>query len=297
MGFKRLVKKSLIGLVKRLFPEIEEINSIKAQTYNRQLEIIQLMGTYQKLRHTDTPLPKFEDVGFRVYSQNDEDGLLVYLFALIGTNSRTCIDIGGGNPYGSNTTNLIVNMGWTGLLIDAGKNIETSRQFFASNRDTFIYPPRIVNCWVTAENINGIIEQNGFNGEVDLLSIDLDGVDYWIWKNLEVIKPRVVVVEYSNFWGPDRAVTVPYRPDFNRFDTHPDFCSASLAAYVKLGRQKGYRLVGCNRYGFNAFFVRNGIAEDILSETSLDKCLKHPQAVEGHRDRLPKVITLGWVDV
>ena len=107
----------------------------------------------------------------------------------------------------------------------------------------------------------------------------------------------MIVLEYMNIFPDSKSVTVPYATDFNRFDTHPDFFGASLAAFVKLGRQKGYRLIGCNKYGFNAFFLRNDIGRSIFLEISVKECLKHPQAIEGNKVRLPVVEKLGWVKV
>ena len=258
----------------------------------------QLFFHYQLLRSLKLPLPKFEDTGFRVYSQNDEDGLLLYLFSLIGTTNKICVDVGSGSPYGANTTNLICNWGWTGVLIEGNENaVKQAKQFFESHEDTWIYPPKVINAWVTAENINDLIQENGISGEIDLFCLDLDGVDYWIWKSLSVIQPRVVVVEYMNIWDSDQSVTVPYRPDFNRFDTHPDYFGASLSAFVKLGRDKGYRFVGCNRYRFNAFFVRSDIGEDAFPEISPKRCLEHPQAKHGNITRLPQVIDYEWIEV
>lgn len=154
-----------------------------------------------------------------------------------------------------------------------------------------------MHAWVEAENINALITANGFRGEIDLLSIDLDGVDYWIWKAIDCIQPRVVVVEYQHRWGPDRAVTVPYRRDFNRFNVHPSYYGASLAAFVKLGREKGYRLVGSNRYGFNAFFIRRNLGEDVLPEVTLESCLQHPRAKHGREPCLLEVGQYEWVEV
>lgn len=92
------------------------------------------------------------------------------------------------------------------------------------------------------------------------MSIDIDGVDYWIWDAITVIKPRVVVLEYQDIIGPDKALTMPYSDDFDASNYPmtlgmPDFCGASLPAFVKLARKKGYRLVGCNRLYYNAFFI------------------------------------------
>jgi hypothetical protein len=160
-----------------------------------------------------------------------------------------------------------------------------------------IFPPKLRNIWITAENVNQVLMENEITGEIDLLSLDVDGQEYWILKNVGVISPRVIVVEYLDILGPEKAVTVPYKPDFNRFDLHPDFFGASLPAFVKLCREKGYRLVGVNRYQFNAFFVRDGIEEEILPEISVKQCFTHPKVKWGKKNRLPAVQNMGWVEV
>ena len=151
--------------------------------------------------------------------------------------------------------------------------------------------------WIDVERVNALLTDNGLRGEIDLLSIDIDGNDYWVWKAVDSVQPRVVVVECHNIWTADRAVTVPYRSDFSKSDGHPDYSGASLLALVKLGRTKGYRLVGCNRYGFNAFFVRQGIGEAVLPEVAPEACLGHPQALRGQRTRYLEVKDLEWVEV
>ncbi len=133
-------------------------------------------------------------------------------------------------------------------------------------------------------------------GGIDLFSLDIDGVDYWIWKALEVVKPRVVVAEYQDIWG-EKSVTIPYKPDFCRYDIHPDYCSASLPAIVKLAKEKGYRLVGCNRLGYNAFFIKNGIGEKIFPEITVKECLVHPKVISGQKNRLPAVKKYKWVEI
>jgi len=295
------MKSLLRKLLKRLlidFPDREQIAWLSQQILNSQASQRMLFLHYQQLCNLKRPLPKLEDVGFRVYSESDEDGLLLYIFSLIGTLNKVCVDIAFGSPYGANTTNLILNSGWTGLLIDGNRHlVESGRRFFEAHNDTRVYPPKMIHAWVTIENINGLVRDNGVTGDVDLLSLDVDGVDYWIWKSLDVIQPRVVIVEYQDIWGPEKSVTVPYKPDF----THPngsfDYCGASLNAFVKLSRSKGYRLIGCNRYGFNAFFMRNGIGEDAFPEIMPDQCLRHPKVKEGQQTRLPNAMKYEWIEV
>ena len=253
---------------------------------------------YKEWLYHHLPLPSLGEVGFRAFSQNDEDGILLYIFSLIGTVNKKAVEICAGDGIQCNTANLIINHGWTGLLFDSDEAlIKRGQEFYAHCKDTHVFPPQLIHAWIEAENVNSLLTKHGFEGEIDLLSLDIDGVDYWIWKAIDCISPRVVVLEYQDIWGPEKAMTVPYRPDFDRLDTHPDYCGASLPAFVKLGREKGYRLVGCNRYGFNAFFIRSGIGEEVFPEVSPQECFEHPKVKHGMETRLPHIVSYPWVEV
>lgn len=298
----KYVKNKLEALLRQGFDELLNrlrLNQIYQNSFNNQATQRMLFFHYQHLHRTGAALPRFEDTGFRVYSQNDEDGLLLYIFALIGMTKKVCVDIGAAQPYGANTTNLLCNWGWRGLLIEGNERmVHNAQVFFQRHKDTWTFPPTIIQAWITAENINQLVKEQGFAGEIDLLSLDLDGVDYWLWKSLDVVQPRVVVVEYQDMWGSEKAMTVPYRPDFQCPDTTSfNYCGASLPAFVKLARDKGLRLVGANSYGFNAFFVRNGIAEDVLPEVPIELCLQHPRTQERQRQELPLAKQYEWVEV
>jgi hypothetical protein len=259
-----------------------------------------LSAGYRELALRGGPFPPLRDVAFRSYSQNQEDGILLYLFALIGTTNRIAVEICAGDGIECNTANLVINHGWTALLVDGDeKRVARGREFYARRRETRVWPPTFAQQWVTAENVNELLTEHGVTSPIDLLSLDLDGVDWWIWKAISVIDPRVVIVEYQDIWGPERAVTVPYDAGFRAEfrDRAPDYAGASLAAFVKLGREKGYRLVGCEPLGFNAFFVRDGVGEDQLPEIDPASCFGHPKVAWGRRVRLPRVAHLDWVDV
>jgi hypothetical protein len=259
-----------------------------------------LANQYRSLAGDRKPLPSFEDTEFRAFSQNGEDGILLYLFSLIGMGGRRCVEICAGDGIECNTANLIINHGWSGLLFDGdARLIERGRAYYARLPDTALLPPRLVNSWITRENVNELIKQNGFEGPVDLLSLDLDGVDYWIWQAIDVIRPRVVIAEVQCIWGSERAVTVPYSDTFKTppIDRFLIYSGASLPAFVKLARTKGYRLVGVQRLGFNAVFLADGIGEDLLPEVSVESCVDRPFALWAKRELLPKVAGLDWVDV
>ncbi|MFI5460035.1 MAG: S41 family peptidase, partial [Isosphaerales bacterium] len=152
---------------------------------------------------------------------------------------------------------------------------------------------------ITRENINDLIAEHGFEGPVDLLSIDIDGNDYWIWEAIEIIRPRVVIAEIQCIWGADRAVTVPYSPEFKTqfVDGFGVYCGASLPAFVKLAGRKGYRLAGVQRLGFNALFIQDGVGEDLLPEVDLGMCVNLPFVKWARNDLLKKVRDLPWVEV
>ncbi len=250
------------------------LDRLAAKVNASQSTQVMLTMLYKDRVERGGPLPTFDEVEFRVHSQNGEDGILLYIFALLGNPTKRCVEICAGDGIECNTANLIVNHGWRGFLIDGREsNIQTAKEFYGADRSTLWFPPAIKLAWVTAENVNDLLKKRGFTGQVDLLSLDLDGIDYWIWKALDVVSPRVVVTEFNWGWGPDESVTVPYDPAF-RIDKQ--YFGASLAAYAKLAREKGYRLVGCQRWGFNAFFVQSGVGEDVLPEVSPAECFDTP---------------------
>jgi hypothetical protein len=186
-----------------------------------------------------------------------------------------------------NSANLIVNHGWHGLLFDGDdRNIAIGEQFYSTHPDTFSLPPSMIKAWITADNVNQLIEENGSSGEIDLFSLDVDGVDYWVWDALDVISPRVVVLEIQAAWMCQRSVTVPYDPGFvaswifvdEASGAKAQYGGASLPAFIKLARKKGYRLVGSNRTGFNVFFMRNDVGVEHFPEIDPESCFSNAVA-------------------
>ena len=202
------------------------------------------------------PYPERLTAGrFRLLSQNQEDGMLWSLFQQIGTTTKTFVELGSG-ATGGNAAMLAGEFGWTGLLVegDQGKVEYAGRRFPRA---------KAVCAWITPETVNDLLERNGFAGEVDLLSVDVDGVDYWVWQAITVCSARLVMLEYNSMFGADRAVTVPYDPKFNRRDHRFCYYGASLSAMTQLSATKGYRLVAVEPTGVNAFFLRNDVAPEI----------------------------------
>lgn len=220
------------------------------------------------------------ECGLRVFSQFEEDGLLLAVFAAIGADHQTFVDIGSGDGINSNCANLALNFGWHGLYLDGdAAKIAQGEAFYTNHPDTFLYPPAFRAAMVTRDNINALIAHAGFGGPVDLLSLDIDGNDYWIWDALTAVQPRVVIVESNAAFG-ERPVTMPYNPTFVYTD---DYFGAGPEAFRRLANRKGYRLVGANRYGFNLIFVRRGIGESVLPEVPLERVRRHARTAETDR--------------
>lgn len=196
-----------------------------------------------------------------VISQNGGDGILLALANAVPDAPKTFVDIGSGASGGA-TGVLSRELGWHGLMIDGNPDhAALAGGRFPRTRVT------AVSAFVTAENVNELVRSHGFEGEVGVLAIDIDGVDYWIWRALDACRPAIVIVEYNAYFGLTRAVTVPYRPDFTRQalpgPLRKHYMGASLSAFVALGREKGYRLVATDEPGLNGFFLRDDVAPDI----------------------------------
>jgi hypothetical protein len=218
------------------------------------------------------------DFEFKIFSQRGEDGLIQYLIKHISIKNQIFIEFGVENYMESNTRFLMMNNNWSGLIIDGSESaIKSIRK-----RDWFWkYDLKIKSAFIDKENINGLLSEDGFKN-IGLLSIDIDGNDYWIFKEIDFteLSPAIVITEYNALFGNERAITIPYKKDFNRTKAHYSnlFFGASLPALVYVAQQKGYELVGCNDAGTNAFFVRNDLLNDkiekvdVLSAYKEDKC-------------------------
>jgi len=201
---------------------------------------------------------------FRVYSQHGEDGILLYLLSQIGVTNRRFVEFGVEDGTECNLANLVLNFGFSGLMMDGShENVRRGRTFYDAMLGEDASRLVFVQSWITVETINDTLRDNGVEGEIDILSIDIDGNDYWVWKEIRAVNPRLVVVEYNSGFGPCRSVTIPYAPDFDRWRIHDSgfYFGASLAALTKLAESKGYKLVGCDSCGANAFYVRRDLAD------------------------------------
>lgn len=204
------------------------------------------------------PNTDFRRVGFRVFSQWDEDGIIQYLVSNLPLPNETFIEFGTESYEESNTRFLLLNNHWQGMLLDAS---QVDVDYIRRDPIYWKYDLQVKQTWITRQNINDLLRSSGFSEDVGLLSIDIDGNDYWIWEAITAIRPRIVVIEYNSLFGLE-PLSVPYRDDFSRTSAHYSnlYYGCSLGALYHLAQKKGYILLGSNVWGHNAFFVRADIA-------------------------------------
>lgn len=204
---------------------------------------------------------KIKNINFfdqKIYSQNGEDGILKIIFHKIGTTNKFCVEFGAGDGTQNNTRYLINKSSWDFLHMDCTDN----------------NPPSVKKEFINAENINSLFQKYNVPREFDLLSIDIDSNDYWVWKAIEGYSPRVVVIEYNPNIPPTESKTIKYDPHAKWDGT--SYFGASLLALVNLGKEKGYTLIGCDKNGINAFFIRNDLIEDHFIIRNINELYKPP---------------------
>ncbi|MDD2921512.1 MAG: hypothetical protein PHQ36_04430 [Anaerolineales bacterium] len=201
------------------------------------------------------------DVEMRVFSQWGEDGIIQYLISKVPIAKKEFVEFGVEDYRESNTRFLLINNNWDGLVIDCS---EENVQKIAQSELSWRYNLKSACSFVTKDNICDIIRNAGISGDIGLLSVDIDGNDYWIWDVIgaDTISPRIVIVEYNSVFGREQAITIPYDEKFSRSAAHFSnlYYGASLKALYLLAKKKGYIFVGANSAGNNAFFVRKDVA-------------------------------------
>ena len=215
-----------------------------------------------RLLPRNTPIDSLADVEFRVFSQWGEDGIVEWLAAHVPVASTRFVEFGVESFREANCRFLLQNRGWRGLVMDGS---EDHMRALRAHSMHWKYDVKAVHAFITAQNIDALLRDNGFAGELGILSVDIDGNDYWVWKNITVVDPAIVICECNPILGDTTPVVVPYDPSFTRFDAHHSglYFGASIAALRVLAEQRGYEFLGTNLNGINAFFVRKDLASHV----------------------------------
>lgn len=235
------------------------VQGIEAHERTRELVGSLLARQLAQIKHPAS----LADVEFRVHSQFGDDGIIQWLVAQFPALPKLFIEFGVEDYTEANTRFLMVNNGWRGLVMDGSReNIHRLRE-----RNWFWrHDLTAIPCFVTRDNVDEMVANWADGRDVGLLHIDVDGNDYWLWEAIHSITPAIVIVEYNAVFGPERAISIPYRADFTRFAAHRSgqYFGASLGAMEYLARTKGYVLLGANSAGNNAYFIRQDLANDNL---------------------------------
>jgi hypothetical protein len=229
-------------------------------------------GIYLSRKIKDLTLEELDDYGFGIFSQFNEDSIIQFLISKINFN-KTFIEIGTENYEEANTRFLLEKDNWSGLIIDSSqKNMDFVKKQNYFWRHNLLTHHAIIG----KENINNILKNIKFAKNLGILSIDIDGNDYWVWDAIDEISPQLVIIEYNAKFGDEKSVTIKYDKNFKRSKVGLEklIYGASLSALDKLGNKKGYSLICTNKNGNNAFFLNQKYLNNLIKPKSVKEVYK-----------------------
>jgi hypothetical protein len=230
--------------------------------FRADIDTLKVLAAQPLIQNCRSLTVDLHQVEFKVFSQFGDDGIIQYLIHRLEHLPDTFVEFGVENYRESNTRFLLLNNNWRGLVLDGDQD---SINYIQDDEISWRHTLTARRAFITRDNINDLLHEAGFTGEIGLLSIDIDGNDYWVWEKIAIVDPVIVIMEYNSVFGPHLAVTIPYEPQFVRYQAHYSglFWGASLQALKLLADQKGYSLIGCNSAGTNTYFVRNDKVADL----------------------------------
>jgi hypothetical protein len=253
----------------RILESLEKIKSILVEITSLPSRIEDLQQAVGRIEMRQVKLANSSDIHhneIKVFSQWGEDGIIQYLIDKVPITNKTFVEFGIGSYGECNTRFLLKNNNWSGLVIDgSSQNIQRLKR----DRLYWQYNIKSECSFITRDNINQLISQNGVTGDIGILSVDIDGNDYWIWDAIDCISPRIVICEYNSLFGNSKNVSTIYADEFVIDKAHFSglYWGASIGAFDYLARKKGYSLVASNTAGNNIFFVRNDVLSGIPTQS------------------------------
>ena len=244
---------------------------------NRFQDDLDTLKTNQALAYFNSrmidPKKKLNEYGFSVFSQFDEDGLINALVTGFDDISKNFIEFGVHDFTEANCRFLMDSLDWKGLIIEGNK-----RAFDKMKARDFYWKKniQIINQFLDIENIVDVFLNRQFD-TVGILSVDVDGNDWYLLEKSLLLNPSLIIVEYNSLFGSECPVSVPYNKNFDRIKFHKSglYYGASLKAFEYLLLKNGYKLVGTNAGGNNAFFVKEDIFKYKNWFTSCDLAFKY----------------------
>jgi len=256
--------------LKKRFRQIHQMHTL-IENFDRRIDALKLnQGMILTALNEHKKTKNLQAYEFSIFSQWGEDGMIQQLIKSIEIKNKTFIEFGVENFMESNCRFLLMKDNWKGFVIDgSAQNMEDLK-----NADFYWkYNLESIAAFITKDNINSLLEKSGFDEDLGILSIDLDGNDYYILEAIAFFKPRILIVEFNAVFGAERKISIPYQADFNRTNAHYSnlYCGASLAAITFLAAKKGYTLVGTNTASVNAFYVRNDVWNNQLESLTAEQ--------------------------
>lgn len=257
----------MIKKVKTALRSLADLNNLGRDLSQTQNKIYQIERE-SFIRNLLQNSPKYQDSGnlniheYQIFSQSGQDGIIAEIFRRVGATNRTAVEIGVGVGGGlENNTVALLARGWNAAWFEA--NIDLV-DLIARNLEHLVGEQLYLNhTAVTAENALHLLQDAKTPKEFDFLSIDVDGNDLYIWQSLRDFRPRVVAIEYNSYFPAEDIWCVPYRTDASWTALHIEF-GASLKALEIAGNEMGYKLVGCDLTGSDAFFVREDLCKTLF---------------------------------
>ena len=241
-------------------------NQLQSSVINQNILLGKLLSR-QNILQADKIINNIHQSEFKVFSQWGDDGIIQFLVNYLDIRTKSFVEFGVENYQEANTRFLLMNNNWKGLIMDgSSQNISSVKK----ENLYWQYNLKAVSEWITQDNINTILQEQGFTGEIGLLHIDIDGNDYWVWKEINAVNPIIVIVEYNSVFGSNNPWTIPYQKEFYRTNAHYSnlYYGSSLLSLCDLATEKGYSFIGCNSSGNNSYFVRNDFMKDLKGKTA-----------------------------
>jgi hypothetical protein len=257
-------------IIKKILDRIYSNNN-----FSRELDSVKiLLGNIISQNNKKKVEDNISSYEFSIFSQWGDDGIIDYLINNLDIKNKSFIEFGVQDYTESNTKFLLMNKNWKGLIIDEAANLIDK----IKNSDIYWrFDLTAIKSFITKNNINNIFKENNFVGPIGILSIDIDGNDYWIWDSINCVDPEIVIIEYNSRLGFEKAITIPYREDFERKRAHYSniYYGASLKALINLGKKKNYIFIGCNSAGNNAYFIKSNLENSKIKEIKIEQGFVH----------------------
>ena len=259
--------KKIVKRLRKKFRNFLDSNSL-VEMERQKLLMGKILSN--QIKNKEFQSRSLKDVEFSIFSQFGDDGIIQWLTQNLEIPNKTFIEFGVEDFSESNSRFLMMNDNWSGFVMDGSelniKNLKSSYYYWK-------YELASKAVFINKDNINDLIQEQEFNREVGLLHIDIDGNDYYIWDEINVIEPIIVIVEFNGIFGKDRSLSVIYDKDFIRNNSHYSFLlfGSSIKSLYQLAEEKGYSFIGCNSGGNNAYFVRNDKLNDVVKSATLEQ--------------------------